>query len=128
MGSKPVLYDKEKWDTSCGLDFSDPLVFWPKPYKHHDFEPLFKKTKMISQYDLEGRGDTFQVTKHGDYVFINHFWSSGFSVVDVKDLKNPKTVYFESTGNPHEWTLKNRIAGDIMVTSNEWKFFENKRQ
>jgi hypothetical protein len=127
MGNEPILYDKNKWDTTCGLDYSKPLEFWPKPYKHHDFDPLFKRTKLISQYDMEGRGDGFQINKKGDYLFINHFWSSGISIVNVKDPKNPKTVWFESTGNPHMWTLKNRIAGDIMVTSTEWKFFENKR-
>ena len=127
MSSKPVLYDKNKWDTSCGLDWSDPMQFWPKPYKHHDFEPLFKRTKLISQYDMEGRGDGFQITKKGDYLFVNHFWSSGWSVINVKDPRNPKVVYFESTGSPHTWTLKNRVVGDILVTSNEWKFFENKR-
>lgn len=127
MGTVPTIFEKNKWDTSCGLDFSDPLEFWPRPYKHHEFDPLFKRTKLISQYDMEGRGDGFQLTKHGDYIFMNHFWSSGFSVVKVKDPKKPKVVYFESTGNPHSWSLKNRIVGDIMVTSTEWKFFENKR-
>ena len=125
--SKPVVYDKKKWDTSLGLDYSNPMVFFQKPYKHHDFEPLFKRTKLITQYDMEGRGDGFQITKHGDYLYMNHMWSSGFSVVDVKNPKKPKVVYFESTGNPHMWSIKNRIVGDIMVTSTEWKFFENRR-
>ena len=127
MSSKPVVFDKNRWDTATGLDYSNPREFFPKPYKHHDYEPLFKRTKLIAQYDMEGRGDGFQISKKGDYLYMNHFWSSGFSVVDVKDPKNPKVVYFESTGSPHTWTLKNRVHGDILVTSTEWKFFESKK-
>ena len=117
MSSKPVVYDKSRWDTATGLDYSDPRQFFPKPYKHHDFEPLFKKTKLIAQYDMEGRGDGFQINKRGDYLYMNHFWSSGYSVVNVKDPRNPKVVYFESTDCPHVWTLKNRVHGDILVTT-----------
>jgi hypothetical protein len=123
--SKPTIYDKAKWDTSLGLDYSQPpLAFFPENYTHHEFPPLFKGTKLISQYDMEGRGDGFQLVKQGNYLYFCHMFSSGFSVVDVKDPTAPKVVAFESTGNPHVWSIKCRVVGDILLLNNEWKFFE----
>ena len=74
---KPELYTKAKWDTSLGLDYS--YYHTPKPkthhhqYVHHDFPPLFKNTKLISQSDLDGRGDGFQLVKTGNYLYFCHY-------------------------------------------------------
>lgn len=120
---------KQKWDTAVGLDYKPYLKEWPAnsgriKVKPHEFPPLIKNTKLISEYDLEGRGDGFQIAKKGDYLYFCHFWSSGFSVVDVKNPKKPKVVKFISSGNPHTWNIKCRIFGDILIVAEEWKFFE----
>jgi len=125
--SKPVMYDKEKWDTATGLDYSGTCARARPKYTHHDFPPLFKNTELISQCHLEGRGDAAQVVKHGDYVYICHLYSGGFSVVNVKDPKNPKVVKFIPTDSPHVWSLKCRAVGNILIVANEWKFFEPQR-
>lgn len=125
--SSPVLYDKSKWDTATGLDFKPPYPFSPfgyEPYRHHDFPPLFEKTELIGHSDLEGRGDGFQLVKEGDYVYFCHMFSSGFSVVNVKDPTAPKVEAFVSTGNPHTWSIKCRVLNNILLVNNEWKFFE----
>jgi len=118
-----------KWDTAVGLDYKPYLTEWPADSGRikvtpHDFPPLFKNTKLVSEYDLEGRGDGFQIAKKGDYLYFCHFFSSGFSVVDVKDPTKPKVVKFISTGNPHTWNIKCRALGDILIVAEEWKFFE----
>ena len=55
-----------KWDTAVGLDYKPYLTEWPADSGRikvtpHDFPPLFKNTKLISEYDLEGHGDGFQI-------------------------------------------------------------------
>jgi hypothetical protein len=126
--SKPVLYDKSKWDTSLGLDYSgSPVPLAPygdARYKHHDFPPLFKNMELIGHTDMEGHGDCMQVVKEGDYVFQCNNLSSGFSVVNVKDPTDPQFETFVPTGNVHTWSTKCRVVNHILIVNNEWKFFE----
>lgn len=123
--SKPVMYNKDKWDVATGLDYSGspPEVFKSK-YIHHDFPPLIKNIKIVSQSDLEGRGDAAQVVKHGHYLYICHSFTGGCSVVDVKDPASPQVVNFIPTDSPHLWSVKCRVSGNILIIANEWKFFE----
>ena len=123
--SKP----KVKWDTSNGLDYKPYLTEWPASTKKeivkpHKFPPLFKDTKLLSETDLEGRADGFQLVKKGDYIYYCHMFSGGFSVVDVKDPTKPEVVKFFSSGNPHAWNIKCRALGNILIVAQEWNFFE----
>ncbi|MFX1508513.1 MAG: hypothetical protein ACFFDC_20725, partial [Promethearchaeota archaeon] len=119
-----------KWDTSLGLDYSGSYkspkysVYPNMTFTPHNFPPFFINTKLISQSALDGRGDTFQLVKHGNYIYICHLFSSGFSVVDVKDPTKPEVVNFISTGNPHSWNIKCRVLGNILIVTEDWKFFE----
>jgi hypothetical protein len=120
---------EKTWDTATGLDYGPYPKMWPASsgrlaVKPHDFPPLAKNTKLVSEYDLEGRGDGFQIAKKGNYLYFCHFFSSGFSVVDVKDPKKPKVVKFIPSENPHAWNIKCRVFGDILIVAEEWKFFE----
>lgn len=125
---KPVIYDKSKWDVATGLDYSGgPSRFRPVKYTHHDFPPLFKNTKLISQSDLGGRGDASQISKKDDYVYVCHMYSGGVSVVDVKDPTTPEVVNFIPTDSPHTWSIKCRIVGNVLLVANDWKFFEPDR-
>lgn len=127
--SKPVLYDSSKWDVTRGLEYKleEAPRGRPVKYAHHDFPPLFKKTSLISQCDLDGRGDTAQLVKQGHYVYICHMASCGFSVVDVKDPEDPQVVNFIPTDSPHAWSIKCRVVGNILIVANEWNFFEPER-
>lgn len=126
--SKPVMYDKSKWDVARGLDYSGGEPFpLPVKYTHHDFPPLFKNTRLLSDTDLEGRGDTFQMTKKDDYLYVCHVFSGGFSVVNVKDPTAPKVVNFIPTDSPHVWSIKCRVVGNILIVANEWGIFEPDR-
>lgn len=111
-----------KWDTSLGMDYSCYFNI-PKygiSYSPHDFPPLFHNTRLISQYDLEGRGDGFQIAKKGDYLYFCHFFSTGFSVVDVKDPAAPKVVKYIPSGNPLAHNIKCRVFGDILIVQQGW--------
>ena len=122
------MYDKSKWDTARGLDYSVPgSVVFKSKYVHHDFPPLFKNTRLISSCDLEGKGDAVQLVKQGHYVYICHGPSSGFSVVDVKDPADPQVVNYIPTDSPHVQSIKCRVLGNILIVANDWKFFEPER-
>jgi len=126
--SKPVVFDKSRWDVSTGLDYGGGELFsLPIKYVHHQFPPLSKNIELVSETDLDGRGDTLQMAKKGDYLFVGHVFSGGVSVVDVRDPSSPRVVKFIPTDSPHVWSLKCRVAGDILVIANEWKFFEPDR-
>jgi len=88
---KPVIYDKSKWDVSQGLDYSGGSeISLGQPYTHHEYPPIFKNTSLVSQSDLEGRGDTAEIAKKDHYLYVCHMYSGGLSVVDVRTRKSPR--------------------------------------
>src|SRR5581483_7566616 len=53
-----------------------------------------RNIKFVSHSDQGGRGDGTQVMVHRGYAYVGHAFSNGFSVIDVRDPKHPKTVNF----------------------------------
>ena len=53
-----------------------------------------RNVKFISHCDQGGRGDGVQIMVHRGYAYIGHGYSNGITVLDVRDLKNPKPVAF----------------------------------
>ena len=53
-----------------------------------------KNVRFVSRCDQGGRPDGVQVIVHKGHAFIGHMFSDGYSVVDVRDPRNPKTVAF----------------------------------
>jgi hypothetical protein len=122
------MYDKSKWDVATGLDYSaGSEIRLGQAYKHHHFPPLFSNTELVSESDLDGRGDTAEIAKKGHYLYVCHMYSGGFSVVDVKDPADPQVVNFIPTDSPHAWSIKCRAVGDTLIVANDWKFFEPKK-
>lgn len=60
-------------------------TYVPKP----DFS---RNMRLLSQSDQGGRTDGMQVMVHRGYAYVGHFISKGFSIIDVRDPRNPKTV------------------------------------
>ncbi|MCP4980812.1 MAG: hypothetical protein GY935_10010, partial [Gammaproteobacteria bacterium] len=48
--------------------------------------------RIIGHSDQGGRADGIQVMVSGGYAYIGHVFTGGFSVIDVRDAKNPKFV------------------------------------
>ena len=59
----------------------------PKP----DF---VKNMKLIGYSDQGGREDGVQVMVNKGHAFVGHMFSKGFSVIDVRDPRNPKPVKY----------------------------------
>jgi hypothetical protein len=53
-----------------------------------------RNVEFISHSDQGGRGDGVQIMVHRGYAYIGHGYSNGITVLDVRDLKNPKPVAF----------------------------------
>src|SRR5277367_6640505 len=53
-----------------------------------------RNVKFISHSDQGGRGDGVQIMVHRGYAYIGHGYSNGITVLDVRDLKNPRPVAF----------------------------------
>ncbi len=72
--------------------------------------------KLIGHSDIGGRGDGLQLMVHRGHAYVAHPWSQGFSIVDVRDPKHPKTVNYvqapPNTWNIHLQTHERPAAGD----------------
>jgi hypothetical protein len=76
-----------------------------------------KNVRFISRCDQGGRSDGVQVILHKGHAFIGHMFSDGFSVVDVRDARKPKTVAFVAAPkNTRSHHLQ--IHGDILLAVN----------
>ena len=53
-----------------------------------------RNVEFISHSDQGGRGDGVQIMVHRGFAYIGHGYSNGITVLDVRDLKNPKPVAF----------------------------------
>jgi hypothetical protein len=76
-----------------------------------------KGIRILSHDDQGGRPDGVQVMLHKGHAFIGHMFADGFSVIDVRDPRKPKTVAFvpapKNTRSHHI-----QIAGDILMAVN----------
>lgn len=50
--------------------------------------------KFVGYSDQAGRCDGVQVNVHNGHAYVGHIFSKGFSVIDVRDPKHPKTVRY----------------------------------
>jgi hypothetical protein len=87
----------------------------PKP----DFA---KNMKIIGHSDQGGRPDGVQLMVNKGFAYIGHMFSKGFSVVDVRDPKNPKPV--EYVAAPHNtWNIHLQTHGDLLLVINAKDMF-----
>ncbi|HEX2215634.1 MAG TPA: hypothetical protein VHG27_02905, partial [Xanthobacteraceae bacterium] len=63
-----------------------------------------RNMRIIGHTDQSGRPDGVQVMVHRGFAYVGHMFSKGFSVIDVRDARNPKPVNY--TGAPqHTWNI-----------------------
>ncbi len=73
--------------------------------------------KFVSHSDQGGRGDGTQIMVHRGYAYVGHAFSGGFSVIDVRDPKQPKTVNF-LPAPPNTRAFHLQTHGDLLLTVN----------
>ena len=78
---------------------------------------LARNLKLVGWSDQGGRPDGVQVMVSGGYAYIGHLFSGGFSVLDVRDPKNPRFV--KSVDFPGQtWSQHLQTHGDLMLVVN----------
>src|ERR1043165_9516465 len=76
-----------------------------------------KNISFLARSDQGGRLDGVQCIVHKGYAYVGHKFSDGFTVIDVRDPKSPKTVAFVAAPkNTRSHHLQ--IHGDILLTVN----------
>lgn len=81
-----------------------------------------RKVRLLSRCDQGGKLDGVQVIVHKGHAFIGHMFSDGFTVVDVRDPLNARTLAFvaapENTRSHHI-----QVHGDLLLAVNGPNFW-----
>lgn len=81
-----------------------------------------KNMKLIGHSDIGGRSDGVQLMVNKGHAFVGHMFSSGFSIVDVRNPSEPKTVnYIEAPKNT--WNIHLQTHGDLLLVINAKDLF-----
>ena len=73
-----------------------------------------RNIRLIGHSDQGGRADALQVMVHRGFAYVAHPWSRGFSIIDVRDPKNPgESVYVPSP--PNTWTIHLQTHDDLLL-------------
>jgi hypothetical protein len=87
----------------------------PKPDYAHNM-------RIIGHCDQGGRPDGVQIMVHRGYAYIGHMFSMGFSIVDVRDAKNPRTVNY-LPAPPNTWNIHLQTHDDLLLVVNAKDMF-----
>lgn len=81
-----------------------------------------KNIKLIGYTDQGGRPDGVQVMVNKGHAFVGHMFSKGFSVIDVRDPRNPRPVkYMPAPQNT--WNIHLQTHGDLLLVINARDMF-----
>ncbi len=78
-------------------------------------QPDFSRNMtLIGHSDIGGRGDGLQLMVHRGHAYIAHPWSQGFSIVDVRDARHPRTIdYIKAPANT--WNIHLQTHDDLLL-------------
>lgn len=87
----------------------------PRPDHAHNM-------RLVGHSAIDGRGDGLQVMVHRGFAYVAHPWSQGFSIVDMRDPRNPGEVtYVPSPANT--WTIHLQTHDDLLLVVNALDLF-----
>jgi hypothetical protein len=81
-----------------------------------------RNMRIIGHSDQGGRPDGMQLMVHRGYAYIAHMFSGGFSVLDVRDPKNPRTLTY-IPAPPNTWTIHLQTHDDLLLFINAKDMF-----
>ncbi|MEH6523541.1 LVIVD repeat-containing protein [Sulfitobacter sp.] len=91
---------------------------------HHDLPTpdYAKNMKLIGHSDQGGRPDGVQLMVNKGFAFTGHMFSKGFSVIDVRDPRDPKPVnYIPAPANT--WNIHLQTHEDLLLVINAKDMF-----
>lgn len=81
-----------------------------------------KNMRLIGYSDQGGRCDGVQIMVQDGYAYIGHQFSDGFSVLDVRDPRDPKTVNYVKSP-PGTWSIHLQAHEDLLLVINCMNFY-----
>lgn len=81
-----------------------------------------KNMTLIGHSDQGGRPDGVQLMINKGYAITGHMFSKGFSVIDVRDPRNPKPVNYVPAP-PNTWNIHLQTHEDILLVINAKDMF-----
>ena len=89
--------------------------------------PEFSRNmRLIGHSDQGGRPDGVQVMVHRGYAYVGHMVSSGFSIIDVRDAKNPRPAGYIAAP-PGTWNVHLQAHDDLLLVINARDLFADVR-
>ena len=81
-----------------------------------------RNMRLVGHCDQDGRPDGVQIMVHRGYAYIGHMFSQGFSVIDVRDPKNPRAVNYLAAP-PGTWNIHLQAHDDLLLVVNAKDMF-----
>jgi hypothetical protein len=78
--------------------------------------------RIVGHTDQGGRPDGVQIMVHRGYAYVGHMFSKGFSIVDVRDAKNPHAINYLAAP-PGTWNIHLQVHGDLLLVINAKDMF-----
>ena len=78
--------------------------------------------RIVGHSDQGGRPDGVQVMVHRGFAYVGHMFSKGFSVIDVRDAKNPRAVNFIAAP-ANTWNIHLQVHDDLLLVINAKDMF-----
>ncbi len=81
-----------------------------------------RNLRLIGYSDQGGRMDGVQIMVVDGFAYVGHQFSDGFSVIDVRDPRHPKTVNYIPSP-PNTWSIHLQAADDLLLVINCLNFY-----
>ena len=81
-----------------------------------------RNMKLIGYSDQGGRPDGVQLMVNKGFAITGHMFSKGFSIVDVRDPRDPKPVNYVAAP-PNTWNIHLQSHGDLLLVINAKDMF-----
>ncbi|HVW91585.1 MAG TPA: hypothetical protein VHB74_03170 [Devosia sp.] len=81
-----------------------------------------RNIRLLGHSDQGGRADGVQIMVVDGFAYVGHQFSDGFSVIDVRDPRNPKTVNYIPSP-PNTWSIHLQAADDLLLVINCLNFY-----
>src|SRR5438477_6324942 len=81
-----------------------------------------RNLRIIGHCNQGGRPDGVQVMVHRGHAYVGHMFSKGFSIIDVRDPKNPRPANFIAAP-PGTWNIHLQTHDDLLLVINAKDMF-----
>jgi hypothetical protein len=81
-----------------------------------------RNMRIVGHCDQGGRPDGVQVMVHRGHAYVGHMFSKGFSVVDVRDARNPRAVNYIAAPE-NTWNIHLQTHDDLLLVINAKDMF-----